>query len=148
MEELTCFQAHSSNTPTLQFSCPRMEQIIKDAQNAMMLHTTMFKQPLVTLNTSVFEVPSQSLESFGEYGGEPGQLTLSTGNNNEVIQANVRTMVIKSKLWADQCEEDEKEDWANEIVGDSTNEADQNSEDEGVLSVGSPSLPKLAALQC
>lgn len=56
--ELICSQAHSSNAPTLQFSSPHIEKIIKEAQNAMVLIATMVKQPLVTLNTSVFEVPS------------------------------------------------------------------------------------------
>lgn len=110
-----------------------------------MLHTTMVKQPLVTLNTSVFEVPSQSRESFGEYGGESRQLMLSTGNNNEIIQANVREMVIKSKFLADQCEEDEDEDWGVEIAEESTDVTDQESADEDVLSVASPTLPKTYA---
>lgn len=49
----------------------------------MMLSTTMLKQPLVTLNTSVFDIPSQSANSYGEFEGEHA---LSTGNNNEIIQ--------------------------------------------------------------
>lgn len=48
----------SSNTPTLHFSSPHVEKIIKDVQAAMVLNNTMVKQPLVTLNTSVYDVPS------------------------------------------------------------------------------------------
>nr|XP_009801946.1 PREDICTED: uncharacterized protein LOC104247588 [Nicotiana sylvestris] len=103
----------------------------------MVVNTTMVKQLIVTLNTSVYEVPSQSMESCGDYGGEPGQLMLSTGNNNEIIQAN-------SKLWLDQREHDDDEDWAAEygFDGESTDGgADQESEEEDLLSIGSQSVP-------
>lgn len=36
-------KAHSSNIPTLQFSSPHLEQIIKDAQIAMMMNANMVK---------------------------------------------------------------------------------------------------------
>lgn len=108
--ELIGVQAHSSNAPTLHFSNPNVEPIIKDAQNEMIMKANMVKQPLATLNTSVFDVPSQSVETFGEFEGEFGQLMLSTGNNNEVIHANVRLMTIKSKLWQDKREKDDEED--------------------------------------
>lgn len=97
VEENLDKQAHSSNIPTLRFSCPHVEQIIREAENAMMVKN-MVNQPLVTLNTSVFEVLSESFESCGEHGGEQGKMVLSTGNNNEVIKANVREMVANSKI--------------------------------------------------
>lgn len=109
--ELITIQAHSSNAPVLHFSNPKVEKIIKNAQNEMMMEAAMVKQPLVTLNTSVHDIPSQSVESFGEFEGESGQLMISTGNNNEIIRANVRDMVAKSKLWKEQREEDDEEDW-------------------------------------
>jgi len=90
-------QAHSATTPTLHFSSPQVEQIIKETQAAMGMQTNMFKQPLVTLNKSVFEVPTQSMESYGEYGGVSEQLMISTGNNNEIVRSNVKEMAIKSK---------------------------------------------------
>lgn len=52
-------------------------------------------------------------------------------------------MVIKSKLWADQSEDDDEEDWGAEI-GDSTDEGERCSVDEEMLSVGSP-LPKISS---
>ncbi|XP_075110998.1 uncharacterized protein LOC107787743 [Nicotiana tabacum] len=42
----------------------------------MMLSTTMLKQPLVTLNTSVFDIPSQSANSYGEFEGEHALSTI------------------------------------------------------------------------
>lgn len=145
MEELKGNQAHTSNTPTLHFSSPHVEKIIKDTQNAMAAHTNIVKQPVVTLNTSVYEVPSQSLESFGEHRSDTGQLVLSTGNNNEIIQANIRKMVIKSKLWDNQREDDEEEGWNTEFAGDSSNEGERCSGDEEMLSVGSPFLSKIGS---
>nr|XP_018627042.1 uncharacterized protein LOC108945507 isoform X2 [Nicotiana tomentosiformis] len=131
----------SSSTPTIHFSSPQVEKIIKESQIEMMLNANlMFKQPLVTLNTSVYGIPSQSCESFSEHGGESGQPILSTGNNKEIIQAKVRDMA--SNLWADQREEDDEENWGDEFAGNLTEDGDQDSEDEGVLSVGSPSLQK------
>lgn len=103
----------------------------------MTINTNMVKQPMVTLNTSVL--------SCGEYGGEKGQLMLSSGNNNEVTQENMRGMVIKSMFWADQREDNDEEGWGDEYAGNSTEEDDQDSEDEGVLFIGSPSLPKIAS---
>lgn len=94
--------AHSSITPTFHFSSPHVEKIIYDTHAAMLTHTNLVKQPLVTLNISVFEVPTQSMESCGEHGDEFGQLMTSIGNTNEVIRVNVREMAIKSKLWRDQ----------------------------------------------
>nr|XP_033514543.1 uncharacterized protein LOC117279165 [Nicotiana tomentosiformis] len=67
---------------------------------------------------------------------------MSTGNNNEMVQDNLREMVSKSKTWADQGEEDEEEDWGDVEAGESTDYVVQESEDEDVLSVGSPTLPK------
>lgn len=61
---------HCSNALKLLFSNPNVEKIIKDAQNEMMIKHTLLKQPLVTLNTSVFD--TQSVESFGEFEGESG----------------------------------------------------------------------------
>lgn len=70
-----------------------MEKIIKDTQTAMIMNTNMVNPPIVTLNKSVFEIPSQSLESFGEYG-------------------------IKSKFWDDQHEDDDDEYWGAGFVGE------------------------------
>lgn len=95
------------------------------------------------MNSSVFEVPSQSLESFGKYGGDPGQLMLSTRNNNEFIKANVRDMAIKFKLWQHQREDDDDEAWGVDFAGESTDEGEQCSGDEELRSVGSPALPKI-----
>nr|XP_016480147.1 PREDICTED: uncharacterized protein LOC107801350 [Nicotiana tabacum] len=67
---------------------------------------------------------------------------LSTRNNNEIVQANLREMVSKSKTLADQGEEDEEEDLGDVEAGESTDYAVQESEDEDVLSLGSPTLPK------
>lgn len=121
-------EAHSSNKP--HFSNPHVQQIIKDTQNAMMMNSSVVKQPFVTLNTSVFEIPSQSVESFGEFEGESGQLMLSTGNNNNVIQAKVREMAIKSKLWLDQREEDDEEDRGDGFYGYSSEETDHEVDQE------------------
>lgn len=140
--------AHSSSTPTLQFSSPRMEQIIKEAQAAMAMHTNMVthtnmvKQPIVTLNKSVFEVPTQTMESCGEHGVESGQLMLSTANNSEVIKPNVKDMVIKSKFWADQSDHDDDEDWGIEYDGGSTDDLGQESDSEDMHLYGSLSLPR------
>lgn len=123
--ELTGSQAHSSNAPMLQFSNPHVEQIIKNVRNEMMMNNTLVKQPLVTLNTSIFYVPSQSVESFGEFESESGQHVLSIGNNNEVIQAKMREMAINSKLWRDQREEDDEENWGDGFAGYSSEEGDQ-----------------------
>nr|XP_009780388.1 PREDICTED: enolase-phosphatase E1-like [Nicotiana sylvestris] len=103
----------------------RRKRIIKNAQNEMMMNSTLVKQPLVTLNTSVFDVLSQSVESFGDFEGESGQIMLSTGNNNEVIQSNLRLMAIKSKLWQEQCEDDDEEDWGDGFAGYSSEDADK-----------------------
>lgn len=51
-------------------------------------------------------------------------------------------MISKSRLRADQEEEGEEEDWGDEIAGDSTDGADQESEGEDMLSIGSPTLAK------
>ncbi|XP_070030762.1 uncharacterized protein [Nicotiana sylvestris] len=72
-------EAHSSNAPTMHFSNPQVEQIIKDAQNEMMKNSTVVKQPVVTLNTSVYDIPSQSAESFGELEGESSSLCCQRG---------------------------------------------------------------------
>lgn len=104
--ELTNNQAHISNLPTLYYSNPQVEQIIKNTQKEMM-QPTLTKQPLVTLNTSVFDVLLNSIKSYGEFEGEPGQQIVSTGNNNELIQAKVTEMVINSKPWKDQREYDD-----------------------------------------
>jgi len=123
-------EAHNSNAPTLHFSNPQVEQIIKDVQKEMMMNNPMVKQPLVTLNKSVFEVPSQSMESCGEVEGETGQLMLSTGNNNDAIQGNLRLMAIKSKLWQEQREDDDEEDWGDGFAGYSSEEADREANHE------------------
>lgn len=71
----------------IHFSSPQVEKISKESQIEMMLNANlMFKQPLVMLNTSAYDIPSQSCESFGEHGAESGQPILSTGNNKEIIQ--------------------------------------------------------------
>lgn len=103
-------QAHSSNIPTLHFSSPHVEQIIREAQNAMMVNN-MVNYLLVTLNTSVFEVPSQSFEFCGEHGGDQGQMVVSTGNNIEVIKANVGEKALNANSWVEQREYDDEEDW-------------------------------------
>lgn len=67
-----------------------------------MLHdSSNFKQPLVTLNTTTYDIPYQSCESFGEHGGESGQLILSIGNN---------------KFWGEQ---EEDEGWDDELPEES-----------------------------
>lgn len=111
----------------------------------MMLNANMINQPLVTLNTSVFEVPSLSLEFCGEHDGDHGQLVLSTGKNNEVIKSNVRAMTINSKLWEDQPEYDDEEDLGVDFAKDSTNEGERCSGDEEMLSVGSPCFPNFGS---
>ncbi|XP_019260723.1 PREDICTED: uncharacterized protein LOC109238702 [Nicotiana attenuata] len=104
VEELT-------GTPTILFSSPQVEKIIKESQIEMMMYPNpIFKQPLVTLNTSAYDIPSQSCESLGEHRDESGQPILSTGNNNEIIQANVRDMISESKLLEHQREEDDDEE--------------------------------------
>lgn len=80
-------QAHSSSTPRLHISSPAVAKIIKDTQVAMMLNSNhMINKPLVTLNTSVHEIPSKFLESFGDHGSETGQVLLSTRNDKEVVK--------------------------------------------------------------
>jgi len=114
-----------SSTPTILVSSPQVQKIIKESQIEMMMYANpIFKQPLVTLNTSAYDIPSQSVESFGDFEGESGQLMLSTGNNNEVIQSNLRLMAIKSKLWQEQREDDNEEDWGDGFAGYSSEEAD------------------------
>ena len=82
---------------------------------------------LVTLNTSVFDVPSQSVETYDDFEGEAGQIFLSTGNNDEFIQAKV----IKSKFWLQQREEDDEyEGWGDGHAGFSSEEADQEVDQE------------------
>lgn len=74
----------SNATPTLQFSSPALAKMIKKSQAAMLMHTIpKVKAPLVTLNTSAQEVPSQSMESYGEHAIDFGQQLLSTGNNQQ-----------------------------------------------------------------
>lgn len=66
--------------------------------------------------TSVFEIPSQSIESSGQFEGAAGHLTLSTGNYDELIQQKV----IKSKFWLQRREEDDEED--NDIIKENVRE--------------------------
>lgn len=122
--------AHDQNegkvTPTIHFSSPHVEKIIKDSQIKMMLDANpMFKQLLVTLNTSMYDIPSQSCKSIGEHGGESGQPSISTANNKGIIQAKVREMVINSKVWNDLREYDNEEGWGDGIAGFSSEEDDQ-----------------------
>lgn len=119
-----------ASTPMILFSSSQVENIIKQAQAEMVMNTTLVKQPMVTLNTSVFDVPSQSVESFGEFKGESGQLVLSTGNNNEVIQQKVKEMAINSKLWREQREEDDEDDWGDGFDGYSFEEGEQEVDQE------------------
>nr|XP_009791723.1 PREDICTED: uncharacterized protein LOC104238914 [Nicotiana sylvestris] len=119
-----------SSTLTILFSSSQVENIIKQAQAEMVMNTTLVKQPMVTLNTSVFNVPSQSVESSGELKGESGQLVLSTGNNNEVIQQKVKEMAINSKLWREQREEEDEEDWGDGFAGYSSEEGEQEVDQE------------------
>ncbi|OIT36739.1 hypothetical protein A4A49_09523 [Nicotiana attenuata] len=66
--------AATEATPTLHIADPDLAKMIKESQAAMLMHTTpKIKASLVTLNTSVHDVLSQSLESFGERDGEFGQ---------------------------------------------------------------------------
>lgn len=132
-------QAHSSNAPTLQFCSPYIEEIIKETQKAMMLSPILVKQPLVTLNTSVFEVPSQLEKSCGELEGEPGQIMLTSGFNSSVVQPSLRDIVSKSRRWDEQHEEDEEEKCG---IEDSTDDDIQESADEDMRSIGSPPLPR------
>lgn len=114
------------STATLQISDPELAQMIKESQAAMLRHTTpKIKAPLVTLNTSIQEVPSQSMESLGEQADDSGQLLLSTGNNQQVdkvicsiSQASTYEVIDSkdqqgvtsaSKTWADQVEEYEED---------------------------------------
>lgn len=119
-----------SSTTTILFSSSQVENIIKQAQAEMVMNTTLVKQPMVTLNTSVFDVPSQLVESFGEFKGESGQLVLSTGNNNEVIQQKVKEMATNSKLWREQREEDDEDDWGDGFDGYSFEEGEQEVDQE------------------
>nr|XP_009605129.1 uncharacterized protein LOC104099745 [Nicotiana tomentosiformis] len=76
--------ATGTHTPTLHISDPDLAKMIKDSQKAMLMHTIpKGKVPLVTLNASVHEVPSQSMESYGERAVDSGQQLLSTGNNQQ-----------------------------------------------------------------
>lgn len=66
--------------------------------------TKNIKPPLVTLNTSVQEVPSQSMESFGEHEGDSGQMLLSIGNDlnleksiHSLSKTNSITVLLGSK---------------------------------------------------
>lgn len=69
-------------SPTLKISNPDLAKMVKDAQAAMFINTTpKIHAPLVTLNTTVHDIPSQSMESFGERDGDSGQQLLSTENN-------------------------------------------------------------------
>lgn len=63
----------------------------------------------------------------------------SLGRN---IKENLRGMEIKSKLWTDQREYDDEELYGDAYFGYSSEEDDHESEDEEVLSAGSPSFPQ------
>lgn len=66
-------QSPATATPTIQISNPELAKMVQAAQAAMLQNTIiMIKELLVTLNTSVFEVPSQTMGSFGEYADESG----------------------------------------------------------------------------
>lgn len=120
----------------------------------MMNANPTINQPLVTLNTSALEIPSQSWESFGEHGSDSGQHLVSTGNDYEVVkqknnfsrgenstQVRKEEMEIdrleievgrpKTKIWADQVEDEE-----DDVVSDSEDE------EEGDISDISPTVPK------
>ncbi|OIT37325.1 hypothetical protein A4A49_08738, partial [Nicotiana attenuata] len=149
--------AATEATPMLHISDPHLAKMIKESHAAMLMHTTRkINAPLVTLNTSVHDVPSQSLESFGERHGESGQQLLSTGNNQQVeksvaaiSQANSTNKMLVSKeqqavtseflltreTWADRCEHEEDIDFEN--LGDSEEEADHGSytSNEGAVEV-------------
>lgn len=72
-------------THTLQFSSPELAEMIKESQAAMFMHTNPnINTPLVSLNTSVHEVPSQSMECFGDQGSDSGKQLISTDNNQHV----------------------------------------------------------------
>ncbi|KAJ8547629.1 hypothetical protein K7X08_011215 [Anisodus acutangulus] len=43
-----------------------------------------FHSLMVTLNTSKFEIPTQSMELFGEHRDDSGQQLMSTGNEQDV----------------------------------------------------------------
>lgn len=90
------------------------------------------------------------MESYGEHGGESGQLLLSTGNVNYVvkIQASIKEdsdgcgqhehdlasfVLSRTKSWADQVEED-KEDY----VDDSEEHQDEG---DNLISSSSPKAP-------
>lgn len=129
-----------------------MEKFIKNTRVAMMLNAnSMIKQPLVTLNSSVHEVPSQSFQSFGDHESKTGKVVLSTRNDKEVVKIPASRkegndelgqheqdldhvgdrLLSKSKPWADQVEEDE--------VSDSE---DQGDEGDSLLSCSSSTVPK------
>lgn len=151
----------AATTPTLHISNPEVAKIIKESQHAMMLNSNPTIKPLmVTLNTSEQDVPSQIMESFGEQEGDSEQQLISTGNNQQVqkgmasiSQANSTNKVTVSKeqhavmseflstrkTWADQCEEDEDDDFEN-IQDDSTDE-------EGQFSASSKSKDEAAKAQ-
>lgn len=69
-------------SPTLHISNPDLAKMVKDAQTLMFINTTpKIMAPWVTLNTSVQDVRSQSMESFCDRDDNFGQQLLSTGNN-------------------------------------------------------------------
>lgn len=124
----------------------------------MMSSNPIIKQPLVTLNTSVHDVPSQSLESFGEHGDVSGQLLLSTGNDYDVVKEDMREennvqigqhenaqhqrelfhrLMFQGKLWADQVDD--------EVDFDDSD--GKESEGGSPLSVGSPTAKGNKATQ-
>lgn len=111
-----------------------------DAHAAMKMNTTTkINPPLVTLNTSVFEIPSQSMKSFGKHADDSGLQLISMGNNqqsnagmislsqastNDITvykeqQGETSALTANKKIWTDQVEEEEH-DYAEMYLG--TNE--------------------------
>ncbi|XP_075089075.1 uncharacterized protein LOC142170714 [Nicotiana tabacum] len=143
------FQVSNAASPTLHFSNPDLAKMVKDAQAAMFINTNpKTNATLVTLNTSVHEVPSQTV--VGEQTDDSGYPLLSTGNNQHVekgraspTQSNstnektsskkqqvaTSAIAVNRKSWAEQVEEEEEED-CGDSYQDITDEATQCSGDD------------------
>ncbi|KAJ8570730.1 hypothetical protein K7X08_037702 [Anisodus acutangulus] len=74
----------SSDSPKRQIAHPELANILMQQQVVSLVCPVPFLNPLiVTMNTSAFEIPTQSMDSFGEKHDDSGKQLIPTENDQD-----------------------------------------------------------------